>query len=62
MGARSARKPLTPWRFCCAPSQLGMAKEELREQLRNAGSGKTELDTFFTDGCPRCTPPAEQDG
>ena len=46
-------------RLVDAASQLGMAEEEIREQLRNASFGKGELDTFFTDGYLPYTPPVE---
>ena len=46
-------------RLVDAASQLGMTEEEIRTQLRNAGFGQTELDTFFTDGYLPYTPPTE---
>ena len=36
-----------------------MTDEEIREQLRNAAFGKSELDTFFTDGYLPYAPPTE---
>ena len=47
-------------RLVDAASQLGMTEEETREQLRNAGFGRAELDTFLTDGYLPYTPPTEQ--
>ena len=47
-------------RLVDAASQLGMTDDEIRVQLRNAGFGKAELDTFFTDGYLPYTPPTEQ--
>ena len=46
-------------RLVDAASQLGMTEQEIREQLRNAGFGQRELDTFFTDGYLPYTPPME---
>ena len=45
-------------RLVDAASQLGMAEDEIRAQLRNAGFGKTEINTFLTDGyLPYSLPP-----
>ena len=36
-----------------------MTEDEVREQLRNAGFGEAELDTFFSDGYLPYNPPME---
>ena len=46
-------------RLADAASQLGMTEAEVREQLRDAGFGEAELDTFPTDGYLPYTPPEE---
>ena len=47
-------------RLVDAARQLGMTEEEIRTQLRDAGFGKSELDTFFSDGyLPYTSPPVQ---
>ena len=46
-------------RLVDSASVLGLTDSEIREQLRNAGFGEAELDTFFTDGYLPYTPPVK---